>query len=117
MRLRAQSASGDYTFGQSGANFLVNSRPMVAQSARTRLLLWEGEWFLDIRDGTPYMTSVLGHGTKALYDLAIQTRVLDTPGVTRIAAYSSVLDGIHRSLAVTMTLDTLFGAVPVTVVL
>lgn len=118
MRVRAQSPTGDMRFGQSGADFLVNSPAAVAQLVLTWLLLWQGSWFLDTTVGTPYATDVLGYGTKGVYDLAIQNQVLNTQGVTGISAYSSTLDTAARTLTVTMTIETQFGtAEPMTVVL
>jgi hypothetical protein len=108
-------ANGDYSFGNGGANFLVNSAATVAQSVLTRLRLWTGEWFLDVTEGTPYMQKVLGSGTKALYDLAIQQRVLATNGVTGILKYASALAG--RNLSVAVTVSTQFGPVDLQTVL
>lgn len=107
MRYRALSATGDYTFGQGQANFLVNTPAAVAQYVQTRLLLWAGEWFLDKTEGTRWSTNVLGKNTKALYDLEIQARVLQTPDVQKIDNYASSLSG--RSLTISMGLETTFG--------
>lgn len=116
MRYRALSPDGDYTFGQGSANFLIDSPEAVAQSVLTRLLLWQGEWFLDVTAGTPWLQGILGTGTKPLYDLLIRQRVTDTLGVTGIASYSSQLD-VERGLSVTMTIDTEFGQAKVNTVL
>lgn len=107
MRYRMLDANGDYSFGNGSGNFLANSPACVAQSILTRLKLWRGEWFLDITEGTPWLQSVLGTGTKSMYDLAIQQRVLATDGVTSILSYSSTLIG--RKLSVRMTVATQFG--------
>lgn len=112
MRYRALDANGDYTFGQSAANFLVNNSLLVAQAIRTRLLLMQGEWFLDKTEGTPYSTQILGKGTRSLYDQAIKTRILGTQGVNQIVNYSSNLN--NRVLTVNALVNTIFG--PVTVV-
>ena len=108
-------ANGDYTFGQGSANFFVNSARGVAQSVLTRRLLWEGEWFLDTTDGTPYAQEILGYGTAALYDLAIRARVLGTFGVSSIDSYSSSVDPVTRKLTVSMTITTIYSAESVTV--
>ena len=79
----------------------------------TRLLLAQGEWFLDALEGTPYATKILGKGTLALYDSAIQSRILGTPGVTGIAAYVSQLSA-QRVLTVSATIDTQFGQTSIT---
>jgi hypothetical protein len=65
MRYRTLDANGDYTFGQNGANFLVNSPAAVGQAVLTRVKLMQGEWFLDQTAGTPYDTEILGAGTES----------------------------------------------------
>lgn len=109
MRVRAQTPDGDYTFGNSQGNFLIDSPAAVAQRIQTRLRLLRGEWFLDDTDGTPYATEILGAHTKPLYDLAIQERVLRTEGVKGIVEYNSLLDDETRALSVTMRVNTDFG--------
>lgn len=108
-------ANGDYTFGQGSANFWIDSPQGVAQSVLTRLLLWEGEWFLDQTSGTPYSQEILGYGTKSLYDLAIRARVLATDGVTEIVSYSSSVNPVNRQLTVEMEIMTQFSTQSVTV--
>lgn len=113
MRVRAQDANGDMTFGHSLANYLVDSPAAVAQSVLTRLRLLRGEWFLDKTAGTPWATQVLGKGTRPLYDLAIQQRILATNGVTGYSNYSSSLDPGTRALTVNVTISTRYGVAPV----
>jgi hypothetical protein len=110
MRVRAQDASGDYTFGQSEANFLINSSDCVAQLVLTRLKLWEGEWSLDTTEGTPWYQQVLGAGTKPFYDIAIQNRILSTQGVVSINTYSSSVDPTTRQLSIDANISTQFGS-------
>jgi len=117
MRVRAQDANGDYTFGHSIANFLINSNAAVAQTVQTRLLLWEGEWYLDLTAGTPWLQQVLGAHTRSVYDAAIQERTLATVGVNSIDKYSSSLDPRSRKLTVQMTISTQFGQVAVALTL
>ena len=112
MRYRALDQNYDMTFGQGGANFLVNSKQCVGQLVLTRLRLLQGEWFLDQTEGTPYATEILGVGTKGTYDMAIKTRILGTENVTAIAKYSSALT--NRNLSVTCTIDTAFGTTTIT---
>lgn len=109
MRYRVLSPSGDYVFGQGSSEFLVNSPETVAQAVLTRLKLAQGEWFLDLEEGTPYGTQILGENTQSTYDIALRARILDTPGVRSIVAYASSLDTTTRKLTVTCTIDTDFG--------
>lgn len=109
MRVRAQDANGDYTFGSGSANFLVNSPEAVAQLVITALKLWRGEWYLDTTAGVPWSTQVLGMNTKPLYDNAIQTVIRGVQGVTGIIAYSSSLNATTRELSIQVTISTAFG--------
>lgn len=111
MRYRAEDADGDYTFGQGDGEFLVDSPETVGQAAETRLALWTEEWFLDLLEGTPYATEVLGENTKSTYDQALQERIIETPGVTSITEYASILQG--RALSVAATVTTLFGEITI----
>jgi len=107
MRYRKLDSNGDYTFGSGLADFFVDTPECVAQAVLTRLLLLRGEWFVDITDGTPYATEILGKSNKITYDRAIRDRILGTPNVQEITEYfSSVVD---RALSVQATITTAFG--------
>lgn len=109
MRVRALSPSGDMTFGRGSRNFLVDSAQAVAQVVRTRLLLWQNEWFIDLAEGTPWATKVLGTHTVNLYDQALTQRILTSPGVLSLESYSSSLDARTRVLTITGRINTQFG--------
>lgn len=70
------------TFGNGGANFLRDVPAAVGQCAGTRLKLWEGEWYLDLLDGTPYFQQILGQGNRGLASALIEQRILGTPFVS-----------------------------------
>ncbi|MGY0790974.1 hypothetical protein ACW7BJ_16530 [Azospirillum argentinense] len=109
MRYRALTGTGDSTFCSGATAFHVDNAAAVAQAIRTRLLLLTGEWFLDVGEGTPYSTEILGTGTAPTYDTAIRTRILETPGVTELVAYSSDLNRATRGLSVSTTVATIYG--------
>lgn len=114
MRYRELTSTGDTTIFSGFTRFLVNSPECVAQAVLTRLRLWQGQWFLDSTVGVPYETQVLGFGTAASRDVAIQTSIINTPGVNQILSYSSSLDA-QRKLHIEVTLNTIYGSNPVTV--
>ncbi|WCM21352.1 hypothetical protein NDK50_07865 [Paraburkholderia bryophila] len=114
MRYRTLDANGDYTFGQNGANFLVNSAAAVGQAVLTRLKLIAGEWFLDNTAGTPYNTDILGAGTGSTRDLAVQAVILETQGVNEILEYASYLNPATRLFTVAATIDTIYGVTTIT---
>lgn len=109
MIVRALDANGDYQLGV----FLQNTPAAVGQAVKTRMALWQGQWFLDQTDGTPYMQDIIGR--KTAYDLEIQTRILETPGVTEITAYSSNVQ--DRGLYVECDIDTTYGPTSVSAAL
>lgn len=102
MNTRLLDKNGDWQWGVR----LSNSSACVAQSIQTRLKLWQGEWFLDLTDGTPYIQDIMGLGTN--YDLEIQARILGTPGVQSIISYSSSISS-SRVLSVNAIVQTIYG--------
>ena len=107
MKYRAMSSSGDYQFGRAGL-MLVDTPEAVAQAVLTRLRLASGEWFIDLEEGTPYSSKILGFQPSEARDVVFKTRILDTPGVAEITNYYSNLDW-NRLFTLTVTLTTLYG--------
>ena len=108
--------SYDYVFGKGLDEFWVNSPIGVGQAVFTRLRLWEGEWFLDTTEGTPWLQEILSSqikDTTPLYDIALKTRILETPHVISIQDYSSNLNVTTRKLTVSMKIDTDYGGLQV----
>lgn len=115
MRYRKLAPGGDYSFGNGQLDFWRDVPEAVGQSVQTRLLLWLGEWFLNIEEGTPFMQGILGKYSKEQADVTIQDRVLATTGVVSIENYESIFDGENRLLSVQFTLNTIYGPTPVQV--
>jgi hypothetical protein len=115
MRYRKLSPTGDMIFGHQQADFWRDVPDAPAQAVWTRLQLYLGDWFLNIADGTPWRTQVLGKYTGSTRDAAVQQRTLLTQNVTAITAYASQVNPNTRTFNVQMTIDTLFGATSVAV--
>jgi hypothetical protein len=116
MRIRKMDENGDFVFTGHRQDYFVNSAAGVAQAVMTRLRLWLGEWHLDTSEGTPWLTSVLGKNPQ-VYDAVLKDRILSSPGVTGITAYSSSLDVGNRSLSVTVSIGTRYGPITLTAAL
>lgn len=100
------------TFGRGGANFLVDSPTAVAQAVLTRLRLWQGEWWLDLSSGTPWLQQILGERRQpGAPDAAIRARIMGTPFVTRIEDYASAYNSTNRTFVVSAKIWTAFGVV------
>ena len=109
MRVRKLDEHGDMTFGAGRKNYLIDSAEAVAQCVLTRLRLIEGEWYIDTKEGTPYMSKIFGRGTESSSVLALQQRVLDSPGVRRIVSIGAVHDAESRKAAISITIETDYG--------
>jgi hypothetical protein len=106
--------TGDYSFGRGQGDFFVNVPEAVGQSVYTRLMLWTGQWFADLSQGTPWAAEVLGTGTRWTRDIVIQNVVQTTQGVTDVVAYASSVDPNRRTFTAAITVATIYGA-PVTI--
>lgn len=116
MRVRQMTPSGDMTFGNGSANFLVDSPACVGQIVKTSLELWLGEWSFDTSLGMPYLEGVLGKHDQTTSDLAIQNYILNIQGVTDIITYESAQDRQGRTFVSQLTLQTQFSETPTDVV-
>ena len=115
MKYRALDENGDYTLG-TGRDFISNSPETVAQAVKTRLGLWTGEWFLDVKEGTPWMDGILGKTNKTSNPNAlIRKRILGTQGVKSLAAYNSQIDKDTRRISVQATINTIYGQTSVAI--
>jgi hypothetical protein len=128
MRVRQLSPTGDFVFGQSQQNFLVDSPAAVAQVVMTSLKLWLGEWYQNLNDGTPYSEGVIGYHSQATADATIQAAILavevivsstsvppgavagqSIPGVTDIINYVSTVNPETRNYSASCTINTIYG--------
>ena len=115
MRYRALDAAGDMQFGRGASLFLRNSPEAVAQAIRTRLLLFQGEWFADTAAGTAWNSRVLGERTEDARLPELRARILGTPGVRALLALAAGFDAGARRLRVAADVDTIYGAARVEV--
>lgn len=114
MRYRELDVNGDMVFGHGSLDFLINSPACVGQAIQTRLLLIQGEWFLDRTVGMPYATEVFVEGARATADRAAKAVILGTQGVTQIASYASFF-GRGRGWRAQARVDTVYGQTALTV--
>jgi hypothetical protein len=110
MRVRQLSTTGDYQFGQSQFDFLVNVPTAVGQVVQTSLKLWLGEFFLNINAGVPYIQGVLGYHSQAQADAVIKAYIAQQQGVVNVVDFESKIDPETRAyLVVSCTINTLYG--------
>lgn len=110
MRYRKLSPDGDYTFGSGQLDFLIDSPEAVAQAVKTSLLLWQGEFFLNIEEGVPYMEGVIGKHSKEEADNTILSQITRVQGVVNIQNYQSEINPNTRKYStISGTLNTIYG--------
>jgi hypothetical protein len=103
---------GDMTFGRGINNFLADNPTAVAQAILTRLRLWQGDWFLNLQEGVPYLQQILGHAPSAnVPDSAIRATILGTPFVRSISDYTSSWLSTARNFTVSCKVMTAFGPI------
>jgi len=105
MIYRKLDSNGDY----SHAAYFRNEFEAVSQAVMTRLRLWEGEWFIDLQEGTPYLDGVMGKYTSDTIDALIKERILNTEGVIEILEYSSSYNPDLRKYTITVKISTIYG--------
>lgn len=115
MTVRKLSPTGDFTFGNSQLNFWSNVPQAVAQVVQTSLLLWLGEWYLDVTAGMQWIQGVLGKHNQATADVTVQDYILGIQGVTGITSFGSLDQQNIRLYGASCTIDTLYGRTPVQV--
>jgi hypothetical protein len=92
-------ATNDLHFDATGNLVLVNDALAVGQHVRQRLKTFQGEWFLDITAGTPWLDQILGrHYDPALAEAIVKAEIMNTGGVIAITSFSVSFDRIPRRL-------------------
>jgi len=105
------SAGGDPLRGQGLSNFLSGINA-VAQAIQTRLLLLQGEWFLNLQTGTPLFQSILGvPNTNDGVALILRQRILGTPYVTGLTNLVVTYAGANRSYSFSCDVQTVYGTI------
>lgn len=100
------------TWGRGIGNFLIDNPTAVAQAILTRLKLWQGEWFLNLQEGMPYLQQILGHAPSAnIPDSAIRATIQGTPFVEYVTDYASNWASTERRFTVSCRVVTSFGPV------
>lgn len=86
----------------------------MAQAIDTRLLLFQGEWWESVLDGTPWWQQILGQaagGREQKVALILQNRILGTSYVTGVTNLAFNFNPIDRSFKLSANVQTAFGTV------
>lgn len=115
--VRSLGPNGDPLNGNGANNFLTDL-DAVAQIITTRLKLFEGEWWENLTDGTPFFQSIMAapasQKNQQVISNLLQQRISGTPFVTGLQSVNISVDPRTRALSFTCTVLTAFGPVTVT---
>ena len=112
MTVRRLDESGDIV--TSGVQF-VGSKEEVAQTIRTRLRLFFGEYFRNVKDGTPWYQSILTkQGSLTSKDAIIKNRIRQAPDVVQILSYDADYTEQRRLYSISVSVLTTFGVIELT---
>ena len=89
----------------------------VAQAIDTRLLLFQGEWWENLNEGTPMFQQIIGQRATPnglqIMAMALSARIAGTPYVSGVENAVVTFDKIKRAFIFSCTAHTSFGNVPV----
>lgn len=105
----ALDASGDLKVSGGDLSF-VDDTAAIIQSVSNRLQFWQGEWFLDTRQGMPYAGSIFVRNANLALIKSIYRRAIESsPGISSVTRVDVVLDGSTRKLTVTWEAKAVTG--------
>lgn len=83
---------------------VVTGTDATVQHLRTRLRLFQGEWFFDLRVGVPYFEQILVKNPNLVAVTGIfRSAIQSTPGVERLDRIDIDFDSASRTLTVEFT--------------
>jgi len=96
---------------ESGSLKIVSDGAEVVQHVRSRLLLYMGEWFLDLQAGTPYFQQIFVKPVNlSNVESIFKRRILDTPGIEKLLEFTMVYEGASiRKLTISFSAETIYG--------
>ena len=109
--LAMDMATGDLVL-REGDVLLIDNAERVAQQILITLRFWLGEWFLDTKDGIPYLEYVLVKSPNLLHIRQIFTEAMEkVDGVKRVEEMNLTFDVKNRSLRVDYEASTDYGLI------
>ncbi len=89
---------------------LTDGKTELKQRLRSRLRVFQGEWFLDVGAGTPYYQEILGkHKNTRQVEASIKSIVSNTDGVIDLLEFSFNVDKATRTARVDFKVSCLTG--------
>ena len=87
----------------SGSAQFLTGRDDTAAGIYHRLRMFFGEYFLDITDGCPWFSAILGKAPQDVAEAALKQRILTAPGVVSITSFAFDIQRLTRQITVDCT--------------
>lgn len=115
MRYRRIDSNGDYIFGNGKYDFLVDIEA-VPQAIKTKLNLFQGEWWEDLSEGLPFLQEIADRFIKSEEEKDIVTRIYcnrisDVEAVNSFLSLNAEFDNENRVYTLKADIDTVFGII------
>lgn len=99
--LAIDPTTNDLFLRTDGSLAIVTGAEAVGQHVRQRVMTFEGEWFLDVTCGLPWLDQLFGRRyDPALAEAIVKAEILDTDGVTEITSFSVAFKSALRNLVI-----------------
>lgn len=98
---------------EGGDLVLIQEHEETVQHIRQRLLMFQGEWFLDLEDGLPWLEEILGKPREmAMVEALLKERIQGSPGVEELTAFGlEEVPGAERTVRVDFTVRLADGEI------
>lgn len=111
MLVRRIDEHHDMTFGHGIADMAVEAEA-CAQRVKTRLLLIQEEWFMDISAGVPWLQNIMVKpGNVTLAESIIKRTILQTEDVAELRSFTMTFDRNTRRMTISATVANVYGSV------
>jgi len=102
--LKLGAITHDLVIGNDHKFTLISGSDQVRQRVKVALMHYEGEYFLNVKNGIPYYTTLLGSKNSSLLSNTLRKKILAVPGVLRILDFSLVIERSTRAYTPTITI-------------
>ena len=94
-----QDSSGDLDLSGPDLQVTPSLETFVAQGLSESFQFWQGEWYLDLREGFPYFQEVIGDKVdRDLLQGLLRSAALKTSGVASVEGIALTFGGASRTL-------------------
>ena len=84
----------------------------IVQRLKVKLLLFKGEWFLDLNAGIPYYEQIfVSSNFKDDADTVFKLAIVNTEGITSVRSFSSTFDNTTRLFSIKFSVTITSGEV------